>query len=318
MSQTRPDVALSDLPRLKAPPGACDTHMHLYDARYPTARTAVLTPPDATVEEYRAVQRRLGSRARSSCSRRLRHRQPLHARRHRRARARGGARHRGRDRRETEGELEELTARGIRGDRASTCCAAALIRGMSSTASPPRCRASAGTCSSSSTGASCLSAKRRCGRGPATIVIDHIGKFLEPVRSDHPAFLSLAGLVESGRVWVKLSAMYEVSKAGGRSTKMSGASRRRSSAGPRAHALGQELAPPGPSAAGRGRPARHAARLGAGRGDAAPDLGRQSRGALRVLRPPLPEGEVGLRHILPAIDLDDLARHVAAHRSEAR
>ena len=34
--------------------------MHFYDARYPTARTAMLTPPDASVEDYRAVQRRLG------------------------------------------------------------------------------------------------------------------------------------------------------------------------------------------------------------------------------------------------------------------
>ena len=49
---------------------------------------------------------------------------------------------------------------------------------------------------------------------PGTIVIDHVGKFLEPVPLDHPAFRCLVGLVESGRVWVKLSAMYEVSKAG--------------------------------------------------------------------------------------------------------
>ena len=47
-------------PRLKAPAGACDTHMHFYDARYPTAPTATMTPPDASVADYRAVQRRLG------------------------------------------------------------------------------------------------------------------------------------------------------------------------------------------------------------------------------------------------------------------
>ena len=27
-------------PQLKAPPGACDTHMHIYDSRYPKAATA--------------------------------------------------------------------------------------------------------------------------------------------------------------------------------------------------------------------------------------------------------------------------------------
>ena len=47
-------------PRLQAPPGACDTHMHFYDARYPTARTALLTPPDASVADYRQLQTRLG------------------------------------------------------------------------------------------------------------------------------------------------------------------------------------------------------------------------------------------------------------------
>src|SRR5688572_17737127 len=47
-------------PRLKAPPGTCDTHMHFYDRRYPTAKTALMTPPDASVAEYRKVQARLG------------------------------------------------------------------------------------------------------------------------------------------------------------------------------------------------------------------------------------------------------------------
>ena len=49
---------------------------------------------------------------------------------------------------------------------------------------------------------------------PGRIVIDHVGKFLEPVTPDDPAFRCLVGLVETGRVWVKLSAPYEVSKSG--------------------------------------------------------------------------------------------------------
>ena len=39
-------------PRLKAPPGTTDTHMHIYDSRYPTAGTAAFTPPDALVPAY--------------------------------------------------------------------------------------------------------------------------------------------------------------------------------------------------------------------------------------------------------------------------
>ena len=48
----------------------------------------------------------------------------------------------------------------------------------------------------------------------STLVIDHVGKFLEPVPLDHPGFRVLHGLVDGGRTWVKLSAPYEVSKSG--------------------------------------------------------------------------------------------------------
>jgi D-galactarolactone isomerase len=51
-------------------------------------------------------------------------------------------------------------------------------------------------------------------RLPGTLVIDHVGKFLEPVPVDHPSFRVLLRLVEAGRTYVKLSAPYEVSKAG--------------------------------------------------------------------------------------------------------
>ena len=40
--------------------GACDSHVHVYDQRYPISRTAVLTPPDASLVEYRTVQAALG------------------------------------------------------------------------------------------------------------------------------------------------------------------------------------------------------------------------------------------------------------------
>ena len=51
-----------DRPRLQAPPGATDTHMHFYDTaeRYPVAPTAAFLPPPARVDDYREVQRRLG------------------------------------------------------------------------------------------------------------------------------------------------------------------------------------------------------------------------------------------------------------------
>jgi D-galactarolactone isomerase len=45
-------------------------------------------------------------------------------------------------------------------------------------------------------------------------VIDHNGKFLEPVKPDHPSFQSLLRVLDAGNAWVKLSAPYETSKTG--------------------------------------------------------------------------------------------------------
>jgi D-galactarolactone isomerase len=40
--------------------GACDCHHHVYDKRWPYAKTAVLKPPPATVADYRKFQAKLG------------------------------------------------------------------------------------------------------------------------------------------------------------------------------------------------------------------------------------------------------------------
>jgi D-galactarolactone isomerase len=49
---------------------------------------------------------------------------------------------------------------------------------------------------------------------PGRFVIDHIGKYLEPVAPEHEAFKSLLRLLDTGRCWVKLAAAYETSKDG--------------------------------------------------------------------------------------------------------
>jgi len=51
-------------------------------------------------------------------------------------------------------------------------------------------------------------------RLPGRFVIDHTGKFLEPVTPEHESFKTLLRLVDTGRCWVKLSAPYETSKTG--------------------------------------------------------------------------------------------------------
>ncbi|HEX3693908.1 MAG TPA: amidohydrolase family protein [Polyangia bacterium] len=51
-------------------------------------------------------------------------------------------------------------------------------------------------------------------RLPGDLVIDHNGKFIDPVGVDDPAFQTLLRLLDGGRCWVKLSAPYETSKDG--------------------------------------------------------------------------------------------------------
>ena len=48
--------------KLKAPPGACDCHQHIYDAaRFPPANPSARVIPNARVEDYRLLQRRIGT-----------------------------------------------------------------------------------------------------------------------------------------------------------------------------------------------------------------------------------------------------------------
>jgi D-galactarolactone isomerase len=49
---------------------------------------------------------------------------------------------------------------------------------------------------------------------PGNFVIDHNGKYLEPVSPEHESFVALKRLLDTGRCWVKLAAPYETSKTG--------------------------------------------------------------------------------------------------------
>src|SRR5688500_14256108 len=51
----------TEAPKLKAPANAADCHHHVYNAKFPVDPTATLRPPDALVEDYRALQKRLGT-----------------------------------------------------------------------------------------------------------------------------------------------------------------------------------------------------------------------------------------------------------------
>lgn len=56
-----PWSAGEEAPQIKAPALAVDCHHHIYDSRYPPDPKATLHPGNATVADYRLLQRRLGT-----------------------------------------------------------------------------------------------------------------------------------------------------------------------------------------------------------------------------------------------------------------
>jgi D-galactarolactone isomerase len=200
-------------PLLRVPPGACDCHMHIYEESYPLVPQAMFKPPHAPPADYLQVQRALGlSRAvvvqpngygfdnrctlaalsTFGASARAVATVPVDV---------------------TEGELERLTSAGVRGARFHLLPGGMLtwdaLAPLAARIAPygwhlqlqldgrelPRYEAA-------------------LARLSVPLVIDHNGKFLEPVAIDHPAFRTLLRLIAAGNTWVKLSAPYETSRLG--------------------------------------------------------------------------------------------------------
>jgi len=200
-------------PRLKAPPGACDTHMHFYDDRFPMAPTALLKPPNATVGDYRKLQQRLGlSRTVvvQPSTYGTDNRCTLEAMAVLGDSARGVAVV---DTSVTDAELDRLTKAGMRGIRFHMLKGGALPWEILETMAA-RVHGFGWHVQLQLDGRDLPDREAMLQRLPGTLVVDHVGKFLEPVPVTHAGFQVLARLVESGRTWVKLSAPYEVSKKG--------------------------------------------------------------------------------------------------------
>ena len=200
-------------PRLKAPPGACDTHMHFYRGCFASAPSALFTPPDAWIEDYKAVQARLGLE-------RVVVVQPttygLDNRAQLEAMAAFGAAARGVmvvDTSVCEAELERLTALGVRGARFFMLPGAAVPWDILE-AVAARIHPFGWHIQLQMNGRELPERAEALGRLPCGLVVDHLGRFMPPVGLEDPAFKTLLGLLESGRCWVKLSAPYESSRTG--------------------------------------------------------------------------------------------------------
>ena len=200
-------------PTLKAPPGTCDTHMHFYNAKYPTAPTALSTPPDAWVEDYRQIQAALGLE-------RVVVVQPTTYGRDNACQLEAmvafGANARGImvvDTDTPDAELERLSGLGVCGVRFHMLPGGALpwdmLEEMAARVHPFGWHVQL-----QMNGREFPDREAMLQRLPGTLVVDHVGRFMDPVPLDDDAFEVLLRFLETGRCWVKLSAPYESSVSG--------------------------------------------------------------------------------------------------------
>ena len=201
-------------PRLTVPKGACDTHMHFYNAAFPSAPTALMTPPDALVDNYRALQKRLGLERvvvvqpstyglDNSCQ--------LAAMKALGENARGVMVV---DTSTQDAELERLTRLGARGARFHMLPGGVVPWEMLEEVAA-RVHNFGWHIQLQMNGRDFPLREAALKRLPCALVVDHLGRFMDPVATDDPAFKALLRLVESGRCWVKLSGPYESSVSGG-------------------------------------------------------------------------------------------------------
>jgi predicted TIM-barrel fold metal-dependent hydrolase len=203
----------TESPKLKAPLNACDCHMHIYDSRFPVAPNAKMRPPDATVADYRRLQKRIGTTRTivvtpstygtdNSCT--------LDAIAELGAAAHGVAVV---DSSVTDAELTRLDGRGIRGIRFNLVIAGGPTIDMLEPLSK-RVNDLGWHVQIQLLGDQIVEAADLLQRLPSPIVFDHMGRISEPAGIDHPAFAFMLKLVDRGRTWVKLSSAYQVSKSG--------------------------------------------------------------------------------------------------------
>jgi D-galactarolactone isomerase len=205
-------MAESRAPKVKTPPGACDTHMHIYDAAAPSAPGAPM-PGDYTPAMYRALQERLGLErviVVQPNAYRDDNRVTLAAVKTLGAGAKAVAVVRPDV---SDAELERLTRAGAVAQRIFNLPYGAVpLAEMDPVMA--RVHPFGWHANIQLDGRDLPKYEEQIRRLPGRFVIDHVGKFLEPVPPDHESFRSLLRLVETGRCWVKLSAPYETSRRG--------------------------------------------------------------------------------------------------------
>jgi predicted TIM-barrel fold metal-dependent hydrolase len=203
----------TERPSMKVPSNATDCHHHIYDARFPVSPGATLRPPDASVEDYRNLQRRLGLTRNvvvQPSTYGTDNRLLVESVRAFGPTARGIAMLDATVARE---ELKRLHEAGIRGVRFGT----RLPGGASMDDMVPVAGKIADLgwhVQLVSEGDKIVELADVLKSMPVPVVFDHMGHLPEPAGPDHPGFRVIAELIEKNGAWVKLTGAYILSKVG--------------------------------------------------------------------------------------------------------
>jgi D-galactarolactone isomerase len=194
-------------PSFEVPPLACDCHHHIYDRRYPAHPSATLLPADASLADYRLLQRRLGLQRQvivqpstygtdnRLLSDTLRAAGPQ---------ARGVA-VLGSD--AAEAELQALHEAGVRGVRFNL----SFLVGVSADMMVPLSRRLVERgwhLQVNGTADLLLAHEAALSRLACPLVIDHMGQLPQPAGLTHPAWRLYQRWLDGGRTWFKLSGAY--------------------------------------------------------------------------------------------------------------
>ena len=203
----------TERPRTRVPANATDCHHHIYDSQYPWAPEATLKPGEATVADYRLLQRRIGTTRDvivQPSSYGIDNRLLLASIAQLGSQARGvavvntGV---------TDEQLAELHKGGVRGIRFYLSPPGTTTLDM---VKPLAARvARLGWHVQVNAPAAYLLEQRATWADlPCPVVFDHLAHAPQPDAINHPVFAMVVDLLQKGRAYVKLSGFYADTKVG--------------------------------------------------------------------------------------------------------
>ena len=216
-AQMVPNSAGVAPPTLEAPANACDSHHHIYDARFPVSPHWKGGRPDgATVADYRLLRKKLGL-ARSvvvqPSTYGVDNRCLLDALEQLGAQSRGIVVI---DENVSDDELKRMHGVGVRGVRVNF-----LTPQSWGVTTAERLRQTAARIAPLGWHAQVLMSGEQIAQHEAVIaglpvetVFDHLGRIPQPAGVDHPGAQAMLRLAAKGRAWIKLSEPYADSKLG--------------------------------------------------------------------------------------------------------